>query len=225
MNKLTLLLTNGKSIIDLDRFINTKYGYKMKVKNIAVYWKFRNVLENINDVIVSNNSKVTSKEGYWTFHMISEKLSESEIKLDRNRYNTCKIYSKNNSVNLKNLAPLLGFPKDKVIQANTWVESPSTVDVNLGLRYVTVECGSVDADKNFDHRGRRSKVIATLPITSEQSLNSSVTFYDNISSEVSVLNGDHNMFEFDVNANIGNKVGLEVMFELYERKLSSPNKN
>ena len=194
--------------------MNTKYGYKMKVKNIAVYWKFRNLLENINDAIVSNNSEVTFKEGYWIFHMISEKLSESGIKLDRNRYNTCKIYSKNNSVNLKNLAPLLGFPKDKVIQANTWAESPSTVDVNLGLRCVTVECGSVDADKNFDHRGRRSKVIATLSITSEQRLNSSVTFYDNISSEVSVLNGDHNMSEFDVNTNIGNKVGLEVMFEL-----------
>ena len=83
----------------------------------------------MNDVIVSNNSEVTFKEGYWTFHMISEKLSESGIKLDRNRYNTCKTYSKNNSENLKNLAPFLGFPKDKVIQANTWVESPSTVDV------------------------------------------------------------------------------------------------
>ena len=37
----------------------------------------------------------------------------------------------------------------------------------------------------------------------------------NMISEVSVLNGDHNMFEFDVNTNIGNKVGLTIMFEVY----------
>ena len=52
-------------------------------------------------------------------------------------------------------------------------------------------------------------------MTSERSLNLSVTFYDNIHSVVSVLNGDYNMFKFDVNTNIGNKVDLSVMFELY----------
>ena len=30
-----------------------------------------------------------------------------------------------------------------------------------------------------------------------------------------MLNGDHNMFEFDVNTNIGNEVGLAIMFEVY----------
>ena len=72
-----------------------------------------------------------------------------------------------------------------------------------------------DTDRNFDSNGRRSKFIATVPVTSKQSLNSSVTFYNNIRSEVSALNGDHNMFEFDVNTDIGNKVGLTIMFEVY----------
>ena len=146
--------------------------------------------------------------------MISEKLGESNIQLKRNRYdNTCKIRS-TKQLNLLNFGPLLGFPANKVIQANTWTNSPSNVDVNLGLRYVTVGCNCVKTDRNFDSNGR-SKTIATIPVTSEQSLNSSVTFYDNIHSEVSVLNGDHNMFELDVNTNIGNKVGLTIMFELY----------
>ena len=104
---------------------------------------------------------------------------------------------------------------NKVIQPNTWVNSPSNVDVNFGLRYVTVECNCVDTNRNFNSDGRRSKVIATVPVTSEQSLNSSITFYDTIKSKVSVLNGDHNMFEFNVDTNIGNKVGLTVMFEVY----------
>ena len=104
---------------------------------------------------------------------------------------------------------------NKVIQPNTCTNSPSNADVSLGLRYVTVECNCVDTDRNFDSNGRRSKVIATVPVTSEKSLSSSITFYDTIKSEVSVLNGDHNMFELDVDTNIGNKVGLTIMFELY----------
>ena len=119
-------------------------------------------------------------------------------------------------INLLHFGPLLGFPVNTTIQANrTWTNSPSTVDINLGLRYITVSCACVDSDRNFDTTGKRSKVIATIPVTSEQSLNSSVTFYDSIHSVVSVLNGDHNMFEFDFNTNIGNKVDLSVMCELY----------
>ena len=121
--------------------------------------------------------------------MISERLGESNIQLERNRYdNTCEIHS-TKQLNLLDFGPLLGFPVNKVIQPNTWVNSPSDVDVNLGLRYVTVECNCVDTNRNFNSNGRRSKVIATVPVTSEQSLNSSITFYGTIKSEVSVLNG------------------------------------
>ena len=162
-----------------------------------------------------NVNPITFGEGYWSFNMISESLGESNIQLERNKHdNTCKIRS-TKQLNLLNFGPLLGFPVNKVIQPNTWTNSPSHVDVNLGLKYVTVACNCVDTDRNFDSNGRRSKVIATVPVTSKQSLNSSVTFYDNIRSEVSMLNGDHNMFEFDVNTNIGNKVGLTIMFEVY----------
>ena len=162
-----------------------------------------------------NVNPITFGEGYWSFNMISESLGESNIQLERNKHdNTCKIRS-TKQLNLLNFGPLLGFPVNKVIQPNTWTNSPSHVDVNLGLKYVTVACNCVDTDRNFDSNGRRSKVIATVPVTSKQSLNSSVTYYDNIRSEVSMLNGDHNMFEFDVNTNIGNKVGLTIMFEVY----------
>ena len=147
--------------------------------------------------------------------MISEKLAENNIQLEPKRYdNTCKIHSPS-QINLLNVGYFLGFPVNTITQANTWTNSPSNVDVNLGLRYVTVGCNCVDTDRNFDSNGKRSKVIATIPVTSEQSLNESVTFYNNIHSSVSILNGDHNVFEFDVNMNIGNKVDLSVMFELY----------
>ena len=151
MNKLTLFLEEGKSTVYLERFINTKYGDKMKVNNVNVFWKFKNVKKDVNDTVTVGFDQVTFREGYWTFYMIDEKLGEKGVKLGRNRYdNTCKFFSKNNVVNLKNLAPLLGFPKNKVIITNSRTESPSTVDVNLGRRFVTIECGSVDSDKKFE---------------------------------------------------------------------------
>ena len=183
MNKISLILDTGKHAVYLDKFITTRYDSKMYVKNIGVYWKFKNVLKCANDSINTitggvNIDPITFEEGYWTFNMISKRLGESNIQLERNKYdNTCKIRSAK-QLNLLNFGPLLGFPVNKVIQPNTWTNSPSNVDVNLGLRYVTVGCNCVDTDRNFDSNGRRSKAIATVPVTSEQSLSSSITFYD-----------------------------------------------
>ena len=174
--------------------------------------------KNFNDTVTltSTPKDGTFGEGYWTFHMMAERLAESDVKLDRNRYdNTCKIFSKDSDLNLKDLAPLLGFPKDKVIQANTCTNSPSNVDVNLGLRYVTVECSSVDTDRNIDRYRKRSKVIVIHLVTTEQSLNSPVTHYRDLTSEVAVVNGDHNVFEFKVGTNLEKEVDLKVMLELY----------
>ena len=146
------------------------------MKNIGIIWQFKNVLTGANDTI----SGVTFEEGYWSFNMISEKLSENNVQLERNRYNnTCKTRSPS-QISLLNFGPLLGFPVNTIIPVNTWTTSPSNVDVNLGLRYVTLGCNCVDTDKNFDSNGKRSKVFATISVTSEQSLNISVTFYNNI---------------------------------------------
>ena len=188
----------------------------MGVRNVSVFWKLKNVLKNTNDTVSVGSSTVLFGEGYWTFGMISEKFGENGVQLERNRHdNSCKIFSKSGNVNLKNLAPLLGFPANTVVQANAWKNSPSNVDVNLGLRYVTVECNCVDTDKNFNSAGKGSKVITTVPVTSEQSLNSTVTFYEDIYSEVSVVNGDHGNFEFNVDTNIGKDVDLTLMLEVY----------
>ena len=223
MKKLSLLLDSRKNEIYLDGFIRTKPNTKMKVKNAAVYWNFKkNVTKIFKDTVTLTSKTITFEEGYWTFHMMAEGLAENDAKLERNRYdNTCKIFSKNDDLNLKNLGSMLGFPKNKIIQANAWTVSPSNVDVNLGLRYVTVEGNTADTDKNFDRHGKKSKVIVTLPVTAEQSLNSSVTHYRDFTSEVAVVNGDHNVFEFFVGTNLKTVVNLKIMLELYLEKLLS----
>ena len=188
----------------------------MRVRNISVFWKLKNVLKNTNDTVSVGSSTVSFEEEYWTFGMIGEKFGENGVQLERNKHdNSCKIFSKSGNVNLKNFAPLLSFPANAVVRANAWKKSPPNVDVNLGLRYVTVERNCVDTDKNFDSAGKRSKVIATVPVTAEQSLNSTVTFYEDIYSEVSVVNGDHGNFEFNVDTNIGKDVDLTLMLEVY----------
>ena len=135
MNKLSLLLNSGKNEIYLDGFIRIKPNTRMKVKNAAVYWNFKNVTKNFNDTVTLTDipKDVTLKEGYWSFHMLAEKLAENDVKLERNRYdNTCKIFPKNSNLRLKNLGPMLGFSKNATVRSNTWTTSTSNVDVNLG---------------------------------------------------------------------------------------------
>ena len=168
MNKLSLILDTGKRAVYLDKFITTKYDSKMYIKNIGFYWKFKNVLKGANDSINTvsgfvNIDPITFEERYWTFNMISERFGESNIQLGRNRYNnTCKIRSAK-QLNLLNFGLLLGFPVNKVMQPNTWTNSLSNVDVNLGLRYVTVECNCVDTNRNFVSNGRRRRLSLRFP--------------------------------------------------------------
>ena len=51
MNKLSLILDAGKHAVYLDKFVTTRCDSRMHVKNIGVYWKFKNVLKSVNDSI------------------------------------------------------------------------------------------------------------------------------------------------------------------------------
>ena len=101
MKKLSLLLGSGKNEVYLDRFIQTRSDSKMEVRNVAVYWNFKNVTKDVT--LTGTARDITFEEGYWTFHMMAERLGVSNVKLDWNRYNTCKIFPKDTDVNLKSL--------------------------------------------------------------------------------------------------------------------------
>ena len=55
---------------------------------------------------------------------------------------------------------LLGFPATHTVSVGTTSVSPQMVDVNLGLRYVTINCPSINASKNFDTDGKRSHALS-----------------------------------------------------------------
>ena len=96
---------------------------------------------------------------------------------------------------------LVGFEKDTTIPQDTWKDS-GTVNINMGLKYITIGCDCVNTLKNFDTNGERSKTIATFPITAEQSLNGSVTFYKDVNFEAPLTNGTHTYFNFHVGTNV-----------------------
>ena len=120
-------------------------------------------------------SNVLFQRGYWSFESLVERFGEEGVTLKANKHNgTCQVYSENAQVNLGYIGTLLGFEKSKVVPARTRADS-STANINLGLRYVTIGCDLVDRTRNLDRAQQPSNVIATLPVTTESSLNGSVT--------------------------------------------------
>ena len=95
-----LSLDTGKTNIFLRKCITTRYREKIHVKNISVLWKYKNARSNVNNLIkfitVLDHSVtgVAFEQGYWTFNMIAEHLSESGIMLESYMHdNRCSILS------------------------------------------------------------------------------------------------------------------------------------
>ena len=222
MKKLSLFLETGKNEIYLDRFIRTNVNSKMKIKNATVYWNFKNIMEGLynNNVVTAVPNRIDFGEGYWTFQMIVEKLAENGVEVERIKHNNkCTVLSKNSDLVLNSFGKLLGFPDDQIVKRNTKLTSPSPVDVNLGLRYVTVECDQTDIVKNYDKNGKFSKIVATFPVTTEQSLNNSVSHYLDVETETTIANGDHKFFEFTVGTNIDVNVDCESRWKSISNKI------
>ena len=97
--------------------------------------------------------------GYWTFDMISERFTEEDVSLKKNRHNkTCRIHCEKHTPNLGSFGLLLGFEKDTVIQRKVYKDS-SEVNVNMGLRFVSIGCDIVNPLKNFDTNGEMNILI------------------------------------------------------------------
>ena len=137
-----------------------------------------------------------------TFDMLAEKFkSIGKITLTKTSENGKCVIESDKDINLKNLGLLPGFTKNKVTQKITKVESDSMVDINRGLHYISICCDAVDKSKNFDNEGKRSCMIATLPLTTDQTLKGSVTHFSNVDSRASINKGQYNSLNFTVIVN------------------------
>ena len=221
MEKITAWLSNGQNEVYLDGFIETDINSKIVINNVSIFWRFKNIhKDNLEVTLIEANGTQTVLQfgtGYWTFDMIAERLSLEKVSLKKNRHsNTCRIHSDKYEIHLGNFGLLIGFEKDTVITRGTKKDS-GEVNVNSGLRFVTIGCDIVNDVKNFNVKGCRSKTIATFPITTEEPLFHYVSYYKDVNFEAPVINGIHNCLKFYVDTNIDEEVEMNLLIECYLR--------
>ena len=179
------------------------YGTRIAAKEVTVFWNFKNITSTIgnNTFTVSNSSppEKTINDGYYDFEQLKSRLENDKLELQMNAYdNTCTIDNKNNTtVNLKKLGPLLGF-----------------VDVNHGLRWLTVTCDLIDQSKNIDLDGEESDILAFLPITPGTRLNSSCYVYERENAWRVAKNAVVSEMVFTVNSNISENVDVNILLDI-----------
>ena len=148
--------------------------------------------------------------------MLAEKFkSIGKITLTKTSENGKCVIESDKDINLKNLGFLLGFTKNKVIQKNTKVESESMAEINCRLHYISICCDAVDKSKNFDNEGKRSCMITSLPLTTDQTLKRSVTHFSNVDSKASINKGQYNSLEFSVHTNTNVELIGSILLEIY----------
>ena len=213
--KILSVLKEGQSKeLELDEsFIITHENPYLLIKKATVFWKYVNISAGIgNNEITYNNIKKTIKEGYWTFSMLKKEIESygAGVTSEANKYDgTCSITS-DNTINFKNLGPILGFDKNQIINANTKTTSGKEVDINNGLEYIELSCSLVNKSENVNSDGKKSDVIITLPVTSTQTLKGSVQHYFDIESRMPIDKGVINKIDFKVTKNVG-----KVLLDLY----------
>ena len=200
----------------LEDNLRCKVTSSMTLNNATLFWHYKNVRQNGNNTITHGSDTIIFNEGYWTFDMIQDKLRDNKIALKFNAQdNTCKIYSEA-QLNLKNFGLLLGFSLSYTVSPKVWKTSPNAVDINLGLRYVTLNCDSINSGKNFDRQGRRSQTLFTFPVLPNQNLSSAVSYFSNIGSTTPMNNGLFNSLTFTIDStNIDDHdVGVVIYFKV-----------
>ena len=196
------------------------YGTRIAAKEVTVFWNFKNITSTIGNhtFVIKNNPEVTEtiNDGYYDFQTLKERLKLNKLELHMNTYNnTCTIKNKNTAtVDLKKLGVLLGFPENHEVTAGASAASPKPVDVNHGLKYLTVTCDLIDPSKNIDLEGKQSNILAFLPITPGTRLNSNCYVYGRENAWRAAKNAIVAEMEFQVTSNISPKVDVDILLDL-----------
>ncbi len=218
---ITVFLTSGTKKVDLDEPFLTGHDTTIQLKRATVFWKFQNVTgANGNNRFekkptVGASETKTLDDGYWDFELLKKRLGEEGIELTACVHdNKCDLKNTNpETVDLKTFGKLLGFNADTTIPTGQTPEAPNQVDVNLGLRYLTIGCDLADSFRNVNTDGHVDTNITYLPIPPGTRLNSTVSVYEN---HPIVLTKEDIVTEmtFMLGSNISEEVKADVLLNL-----------
>ena len=224
MRNISVYIQGGTETLKFEKPIAT-YGSLLAAKEVTVFWNFKNITNELDNGKFSiekgtgSSAVVEDKalgEGYWDFQQLKERLDGEKLKLSMNVHdNTCSIVNNTGGkVNLKKFGKLLGFPEDHKLSAGASA-SPNPVDVNRGLRWLTVTCDLIDKSKNTDLNGDQSDVLAFLPITPGTRLNSNCYVYERDAYAWRPAKNDVvSEMKFEVNSNISEKVDVDILMNI-----------
>ena len=200
------------------------YGTRLAAKEVTVFWNFKNITSTIgnNTFIIKksvnggDDEEKTINDGYYDFHQLKARLEEDKLELQINTYdNTCTVENKGViEVDLKKLGLLLGFPENHKVAGKATELSTKPVDVNHGLRYLTVTCDLIDQSKNIDLDGNESNILAFLPVTPGTRLDSNCYIYGRDNAWRAAKNAVVSEMEFNVTSNISEKVDVNILLDL-----------
>ena len=230
MKNISVFIKGGATKLKFEEPIVTSASH-LTVNEAVVFWNFKNVTKVNGDGIGTGNEKIVIKKDptdstkdveigfgdrYWDFQQIKERLEGVKLKLSMNVHNnTCSIINETGStVDLKKFGELLGFPENHILQVNETVASPKPVDVNHGLRWLTVTCDLIEESKNISLKGNSSTIIAYLPITPGTRLNSNCYVYDKDYTTRPVKNNIVYEALFEVNSNISERVDVNILMNI-----------
>jgi hypothetical protein len=235
--KITVLINdNHKELYPNENITGVTSESTLTVESVTVFWDYNNVIKGVNDTFIHNGNTLAVPEGYWTSDMITkirDRLiihvdtgalqyydSIAHLFIEKNGSGGFSVYSSasNVSINLGSFGMLLGFDRDTAVSARTRVLSQNYADLNRGLKYITVSCDIVDDTRNTDVDGKRSNVIATIPVPNDIDLKHAITQHhiDTSSTNgIPIQNGCFNNLTFDISTNMGPlKIG-SVLLEMY----------
>ena len=223
MKNISVFIEGGKKKTLKFKTPFATYGSLLAAKEVTVFWNFKNITKAMGNgkfTIKTGSAPAVEKtlgEGYWDFQQIKERLEGEGLTLSMNVYNnTCSVVNKaGQTVNLKKFGKLLGFPENKTLAPDSTTASPKPVDVNHGLRWLTVTCDLIDSSKNTGLDGDKSTILAFLPITAGTRLNSDCHVYERDAyGWRRAKNTVVSQMEFEVNSNISEKVDVNILLNI-----------
>ena len=214
--KFIAFVENNDTTVTFD--VSQRNKNKLTLQKATVYWRFKNILTGVNDVVEDADNPGTQiirfTDGYWNFRSIQSEFKSKGITLLGNEFNgKCSVKSTKKALKMGKLGVLLGFAEDHVFVKNDWNHSSNVVNINHGFKYLKISVDAANEDAVYGEDGRRSRTITTLDIDTTQALFGTRTHYSNIMESIPISH-EFGSLKFTISSNIDWPVDVDATLNM-----------